>query len=460
MEVSLPISGAVKPAGRATPASSRAAGGLTSVTASSTALPLAFMITGLLALFTAAGWLIAQPQILATYHYNTNAIAITHLFVLGWLCTIVMGSMYQLVPVALEAKLFSERLAKVQFAFHVAGFVGMVLAFHVWNMKWVGWFGSLFATGICLFIYNIVRTLLRIPKWNTVAASIASSIGWILFGITAGLFITAGKTGHGSQIFSSNPIGAMHAHAHLGVLGFFTMLIVGVSYKLIPMFTLSEVQNPRRAAGSIILLNVGLAGSFISVLMQLSLKPVFALIIIAGLALYGIETMAILRVRKRPVLDWGMKYFLTAIATLAPLSVLALVLSWPQLPSNDFTGQLENAYGFASFIGFISLAVIGMLYKIIPFLIWFGTYSQHIGRAKVPALAEMYSARLQMTGYWIFLLALMVTVIGIMLSNEMTVRFGCILFAASLATLAINAGKIFSHYFSPKLSPIVAPKNL
>jgi cbb3-type cytochrome oxidase subunit 1 len=459
MEVSLPISGAVKPASRAIPASSGTTGGLTSA-ASSIALPLAFMITGLLALFSAAGWLIAQPQILATYHYNTNTIAITHLFVLGWLCTIVMGAMYQLVPVALEAKLFSERLAKVQFAFHVVGFVGMVLAFHVWNMKWLGWFGSLFAIGVCLFIYNIVRTLLRIPKWNAVAASIASSIGWILLGVTAGLFIAAGKTGHGSQIFSSNPIGAMHAHAHLGVLGFFTMLIVGVSYKLIPMFTLSEVQNPRRAAASVILLNVGLAGSFISVLMQLALKPVFALVIIASFVLYGFEMIAILRARKRPVLDWGVKYFLTAIAMLAPLSLFALVLSWPQLPLNDFTGQLENAYGFVAFIGFISFAVIGMLYKIIPFLIWFGTYSQHIGRAKVPALAEMYSARLQMAGYWSFLAALVATVIGIMLSNEMIARLGCILFAASLAMLAINVGKIFSHYFRPKLSPIVVPKKL
>jgi hypothetical protein len=130
------------------------------------------------------------------------------------------------------------------------------------------------------------------------------------------------------------------------------------------------------------------------------------------------------------------------------------------LPLNDFTGQLENAYGLAAFIGFISFAIIGMLYKIIPFLIWFGTYSQHIGRAKVPALAEMYSARLQMAGYWTFLAALMVTLIGVMLPNEITVRFGCILFAASLATLAINTGKIFSHYFRPKLSPIVAPKKL
>ena len=45
-----------------------------------------------------------------------------------------------------------------------------------------------------------------------------------------------------------------------------SMLIVGVSYKLIPMFTLSELQCRRRAACSIVLLNIGLAGSFVTIL--------------------------------------------------------------------------------------------------------------------------------------------------------------------------------------------------
>ena len=72
-------------------------------------------------------------------------------------------------------------------------------------------------------------------------------------------------------------IGAMHAHAHLGGVGFFTMLIVGVSYKLIPMFTLSEIQNKRRVAWSIALLNVSLAGSFVTILLRSPWKLAFAL---------------------------------------------------------------------------------------------------------------------------------------------------------------------------------------
>src|SRR5215831_2243927 len=176
-------------------------------TAPSTTLPLLFTLTGLLALFLGAAWLVAKPEILATYHYSPGAVAVTHLFVLGWLCSIVMGAMYQLVPVALETKLFSERLAQIQFAFHAAGFIGMVWAFQNWNLKLVGQFGVLLAAGVVLFVFNIAQTLRRVPKWNVIATSVASSLAWVLLAVTAGHFMVAGKcaydTANGANVFSN-----------------------------------------------------------------------------------------------------------------------------------------------------------------------------------------------------------------------------------------------------------------
>ena len=100
-------------------------------------LPLCFVLTGVLSLLVSGGVLLAQPDLLAMYHYTPHLIAITHLFVLGFICSIVMGAMYQLVPVTLETQIFSERLVKFQFAAHVIGFVGMVWAFWNFNMAMV-----------------------------------------------------------------------------------------------------------------------------------------------------------------------------------------------------------------------------------------------------------------------------------------------------------------------------------
>jgi hypothetical protein len=471
MEASLPISAAISSPPQPAKTVARP-----NANAPSAALPLRFTVAGLLALFLGTGWLVAKPQILAGYHYSPAAIAVTHLFVLGWLASTVMGAMYQLVPVALETRLYSERLARWQFVLHAVGFVGMVWMFRTYDMKQVGHFASVFTLGLGMFVYNLARTLARAPKWNVTASAIASALFWISFAALAGLSLAAARsiyetTGdtagggafgillHGLRslgkfVLQFSPLSAMHAHAHLGVVGFMLMLIVGVSYKLIPMFTLSEVQNPNRAAWSLGLLSVGLAGSFFTVLLQSRWKAVFGLLMIAAFALYAWEMRAILRARKRAGLDWGIRYFLTAIWLLAPLCVIGLLLALPRWSETPMGLQLEGVYGFVALIGVISFAIIGMLYKIAPFLVWFGAYSRHIGRAQVPALADMYSSRLQAVGYWTFLAGLLATSIAMLLSSEPCVRVGCILLAASLATLGINMGLILSHSFRPQLAPL------
>lgn len=469
MEVSLPISAAVKSQPAAPAAVAR-------INAPGIRLPLAFMLTGLTALLVGALWLVIQPFVLASYHYNQSVIALTHLFVLGWICSIVMGAMYQLVPVALETKLYSERLARVQFALHLIGFFGMVWMFRVWNMRHVGHFGTVMAIGVGIFVFNIARTLMRVPKWNVVAAAISAALFWISVTVLAGLVIATGKANYGSGesvagfgtlvgglrllagfMSRFDAISAMHAHAHLGGVGFFTMLIVGISYKLIPMFTLSEIQSRRRAGLSVVLLNLGLAGSFVTILLRSSWKFAFALVTISAVAFYGWELVAIVRARKRQNLDWGIRYFLTAVGLLLPLSLLSVMLSWPRLPLNSLTGQLENLYGFLGLIGVVSFAIMGMLYKIIPFLVWFGVYSKHIGLAKVPSLADMYSTRLQMLGYWSFLSGLTVISAGILLQSESVVRIGAIGFATSVVLLAVNAGKIVAHLVRPQITPLMSP---
>lgn len=434
-------------------------------------LPLAFVASGLLALAVAAGLLIGRPDILATYHYNQYVIAVTHLVVLGWITTVVMGAMYQLVPVALETRLHSETLARWQFLIHVVSVAGMVWMFWKWDMKQVGHFGAGFALGVALFVYNLARTLCRVPRWTTVATSVGSALVWLAVAVTAGLAIAAGKCTYDSAGVLSptsilgglihalrsiaafparfDQIAAMHAHAHLGALGVFLMLIVGVSYKLVPMFTLGEIQGRRRAALSIAFLNAGLAGSFFAILLRNPWKFVFALVVLAGLALYAVELRSILRSRKRRPLDWGLKSFLIALGLLVPLSLLALVLSQPGLPLTPFTGQLENLYGYLGFFGVVSLAIIGMLHKIVPFLVWYAAYSRDIGLRKVPALADLSSARLQVAGLVIYLAGLAVTSTGILLGHAVTVRTGCVATGLSLVALLANMGLILRHLYKP-----------
>jgi hypothetical protein len=435
--------------------------------APSITVPLRFIVAGVLSLVLAAGLLVLRPELLTTYHYNQHIIAITHLVVLGWVASIVMGAVYQLVPVALETRIYSERLARWQFAFHLVGFVGMVWMFWTWNMKQVGHFGSVFAVGVALFIYNVVRTLARVPRWNVIATAIASSVGWLALTVLVGLSVAAGKCIYeyetptsqvgavramlrglqsvGAFMGRFDQFGAMHAHAHLGVLGCFVMLIVGVSYRLIPMFTISQLQSLRRAAWSVWLLNAGLAGVFVSVLLRSPLKILFACVVAIALGLYAWEVRAVLRARHRRAVDGPVRQFLWALWLLVPVVLLGVALAWPGLPLTAFTGQLEMLYAYLAVLGVVSGAILAMLYKIVPFLVWFGRYSPLIGRQKVPALAEMYSARLQIAGAWLHLVALLVTGTGIVLANRGCARLGSLVLCAALVVFVGNMVLVFRH---------------
>jgi hypothetical protein len=270
----------------------------------------------------------------------------------------------------------------------------------------------------------------------------------------AALKATAGLVRH------FDAISAMHAHAHLGGVGFFLMLIVGVSYKLVPMFTLSDLQSKRRASWSVRLINLGLAAAFLAILTRSALKPVATVVILAGLAVYGLEMRAILRARKRRVLDWGLKYFISALSLLFVQSALALVLSWPGLPLTRLTGQLENLYGFLALLGVVAFAILGMLYKILPFLAWYASYSGEIGRRKVPALADLYSPRLQVAGYVTYVGGLLATSVAIVLGSTKAMPWSCGLLALSLGIFVVNAALILRHFIWPKLEPLaVKPKS-
>jgi hypothetical protein len=178
-------------------------------------------------------------------------------------------------------------------------------------------------------------------------------------------------------------------------------------------------------------------------------------VVLAGLFLYGQEITAILRARKRRNLDWGLRYFLSALALLVPASALGIALAWPHLPVTLLTGQLESVYGFLVFIGVVSFAILGMLYKIVPFLVWYASYSKAIGRSKVPSLADLYSPALQAVGYWLFLAGVLGASLATALGHEPGVRASCGMLLASVVVCALNVGRMLSHLVRPRLEPLV-----
>jgi hypothetical protein len=127
------------------------------------------------------------------------------------------------------------------------------------------------------------------------------------------------------------------------------------------------------------------------------------------------------------------------------------------LPLNAFTGQLENVYGLLALLGVVTLAILGMLYKVVPFLVWYARYSRDIGRRKVPALADLYSVPLQKVGYWTFLAGTILAVIATTLGHAHCVRHASVIWTISVALFAVNFVRICSHLVRPGASMVFNP---
>lgn len=394
---------------------------LASVHAPDIGLPLRFMVLGMASLAGVVAFLVFNATLLTQYHYSPHIIAVTHWFLLGFVVSIVSGALYQLTPVALETRLHSPRLARWHFVCQIIGVPGMVFMFWQWNLKQVGHFGSVFALGVGLLAYNIYKTLRQIPRRTPVSLAIGSATFWLTAGMLYGLYLASAKCW--PRINVSDPMAEMHAHVHTTVLGCFIILILGVSYRLVPMFTLGAIRNERRAVGSILLLDVAVAGLAVTITLQSRWKLLFAAIAGGGFLLYALEMRAILATRKRKPLDWGLKTFLLAITLLAPLTLVGLALASPLLPPGEVSAQLENVYGILAIPGVITLSILGMMQKILPFLVWYHTYAPLAGRARVPALSELGSERLPAAG--------------------------CILYLAGLGVLAVAAGTQHDDWATP-----------
>lgn len=434
--------------------------------ANGTGPPLLFFGAGLVSLAILPLGILLRPEVLTTYHYNHFVIALTHLTVLGWMGSALFGALYLLVPVAMGTRLYSEPLARWHWLCHLLGTAGMVWMFWRWDPKQVGHFGSVLAVGLGLGLWSLGRTLLRASGCLLVRATVALTLFWWIAAVTVGLGLAAAKCTYesaaqldaipilgamvrgleGTALYLRrfDPLALMHAHAHLGLLGAFLLPWMGLSYGLLTAFRSVPPLPSVRFVVVLALWNGVVIGSFFSILHRSSWKMVFTLLGVATVGFYGTELIRLWR-RVRPVLDLPQLYLLTGLLWFFPLSGLAVYLSLPGLNLTTQVGQWENVYGLWGLLGLFTFSLLGMLYKIVPYLAWQRRYAPWLGLSPVPPPHELCSAAWLRTGYGLHWLAMAGWTLGTLLQHGAAVRAGAGVFLAAVVCHAYNLTRWWLH---------------
>lgn len=388
--------------------------------------------------------IVFNPDAFTQHFFNPELLAITHLLVLGWITMIIFGALYQLLPVIMEVKLYSESFAIASFI--LLGLGTILLAFSFWQFS----FGTIMfvaatfvVVAVGLFVANVLFTAHSSTKKVIERTFIVTSAIWLLFTVLAGLTLAVNQV---HPFLKTSQIELLKLHAHAGIVGWFIQLIIGVSSKLLPMFMVSHHVNTKKLTVAYYAINIGLIAGLVSLFLQVKFGVILsALIIVPGIFSYLSFIYEAYTKRVKKQLDIGMKQtaFSFLILVIPFFLIFTLLFNFKFL--NNLTLPLSVAYGSAIVIGFITSLVMGQTYKTLPFIVWLKVYRGRIGKVVLPLPKDLYSEKIAIAQLWLFAIGFVLLLIGISASITYILFLGGTILLLSAALYNFNLFKIIFH---------------
>lgn len=388
--------------------------------------------------------IVFKPEAFTQHFFNPALLAITHLLVLGWITMIIFGALYQLLPVIMEVKLFSEPFAVASFI--LLGIGTTLLAFAFWQFS----FGailfvaaSLVVASVGFFVANVLFTAHSSTKKIIERTFIITSVIWLLFTVLAGLTMAVNQV---HPFLKTSQIELIKLHAHAGIVGWFIQLIIGVSSKLLPMFMVSHHVNTKKLTVSYYAINIGLIMGIVSLFFQMKLGIILAVfIVVTGIISYLSFIYEAYSKRVKKQLDIGMKQTAISFIILVIPFFLIFSLVFNLKFLNTLTLPLSVAYGSAIVLGFITSLVMGQTYKTLPFIVWLQVYRGRIGKVVLPLPKDLYSEKVAVAQLWLFAAGFALFLIGVSASVNDLLRLGGFVLFLSAAVYNFNLFKIIFH---------------
>jgi hypothetical protein len=283
------------------------------------------------------------------------------------------GALLQFVAVVAGANIWRPRLvAAIVHPLITAGAVFLATAFLLEQQLLFLLAALVFATALGLFLTVMARALLRTPARGMSIYVLRLAVLGLL--VTVVLGVTLASTLGLQQSLQSvwSLLTLINVHVAWGLGGWALMLVIGVSYLVVPMFQLTP-------AYPVWLTRLVPAGLFLVLcLWSLQLLPDTgkaqawqSAVALAGMLLAGLFAVATLWLqsrRKRRQADVTFVFWRGAM-----LALLGLAASWllfealPQLGSHP---RAPLWLGVLVLPGVFLSVIMGMLYKIMPFLNW------------------------------------------------------------------------------------------
>jgi hypothetical protein len=341
----------------------------------SSAIPIAYFAFAHVALASALGTLAVFPTVPGRFFYHPRMIALVHLVTLGWVSASILGAFYIVGPLALRLPMPVGRVDWAAFTAFAVGTLGMVSHFWIGEYSGMVWSSGLVVAAVGWVANRAWGGLVRAPVPWPVKLHVALAFFNIL--VAAAIGILAG-IGRSRGMPAVSPLAVTYAHAHVAAIGWAMMMVVGLSYRLIPMMLPAAMPTGASLALSAVLIEAGLMVVLYALVSEPAGLPVGGGLVVAGLASFMTQIRRAVKQRmpRPPALprrDWSVWQIYTAFMWLLVAIVLGLALSVGV--SEERYIAMSWVYGVAGLVGFLTQIVVGMQGRLVPLYAWYRAFA-------------------------------------------------------------------------------------
>lgn len=339
--------------------------------------------------------------------WSPDLLAITHGLVLGFFACVMFGALQQILPVVAGATVPNpQRLSRLTFAFWVPGVLLLMLGF-LKSQPWLfGAAAACLVLAMSYFVFVFGSALMGSVSKSDSVPGMIFALTSLIFAVLLGAYLALGL---GGWLPLWRPQGT-NIHMSWGLLGWISILLFGIAWQVVPMFQITP-PYPRWVqrllpAGMLFLLVVRSCSAALSwQLLVLFTDGLLALL----LAVFAIQTLSLQRRSVRKIEDAHRLFW-----RLSCFNMIAAIAIWwlGSLLDSSWQGKTQMLAVCVFLLGGVLAVVVGMLYKIVAFLVWLNLNQENMRRMtagkpviEVPNMKKILAEHKIKRQFWILLSA-------------------------------------------------------
>ncbi len=354
--------------------------------------PLFIMLAGFILIFKDITLVRSTPEV----------VTLVHLFTLGVFSMIMFGAIQQMLPVLAGAQLPKANLiSKISHLFLLLGTLIFSLGFlgemHPFLMYTAA---TLLLLSFILVLGGSAYAILTVEKSSPTVKAMSLALIAGLITSVLGFWMMQNYIGEYNSVHGS----IMFVHMVVGIFGFAGILIIGVAFKIIPMFYVAPGFKNFCKGWVANLIAVGISMWALFTMVWPSLQWIAILVLTTFFTAFSTTIILKLNKRRRPISDITVWYWRVAGVSLFVGMFVIMVNIWVEADLDVYV---------AAFIGggFVLSILTGMLYKIVPFLVWFHLNAK--GHFEIPTMREMLNKKMADTQFVFHILSLLLLMVGV-----------------------------------------------